>query len=44
MKELKYGSEFVVQGLQVIVAEEYVLKDIDNERMVEMSNQEIKSK
>jgi hypothetical protein len=43
LKELKYGSEFEVQGQQTDVAEGDVLKDIKDERMVEVSNQQLKS-
>jgi len=43
LKELKYGSEFEVHGEQTDVANVDVLKDIKDEIMVEVSNQQLKS-
>jgi len=43
LKEPKCRSEFKAQGQQMHVAEGDVLKDIKDERMVEVSNQQIES-
>jgi hypothetical protein len=43
LEELKYGSEFEVQGQQVNVTEGDVLRDIKDEGMVETSSQQLKS-